>query len=103
VRYYLLFIDLAEKPVLFSGAGWHAGAKIRLWLRTEARMEVYSDSACDDVLDWAQDGRLVHVQMSDWVICEAAGLAEGLKSRPATYFLEKVFCRLIVGCRAFPS
>jgi uroporphyrin-III C-methyltransferase/precorrin-2 dehydrogenase/sirohydrochlorin ferrochelatase len=61
VRYYLLFIDLAEKPVLFSGAGWHAAAKIRLWLKTEARMEVYGDPACDDVLDWAQDGRLVHV------------------------------------------
>ncbi len=72
MRYYPLFIDLAEKRVLFSGAGLHAAAKIRLLLKTEVRIEVYGDPACDEILDWAQDGRLVHFPR-----CPTAADADG--------------------------
>lgn len=106
-RFYRAVLSFAHrlggKRVLFSGAGLHAAAKIRLLLKTEARIEFYGDPACDNVLDWAQNGQLVHFSRCLTAgICEAAGLAEGSNSRPRYVRSGKGFCRLIVACRAFP-
>ena len=58
MRYYPLFLDLKNKKVVFSGAGDHAAAKIRLLLKTEAEIVVIGEDPCDDVLQWAELGKI---------------------------------------------
>lgn len=58
MRYYPLFLDLKEKKVVFSGAGEHAAAKIRLLLKTEAQIHVFGPNPCSDVLEWAAQGKI---------------------------------------------
>ncbi len=83
---------LGGKRVLFSGAGLHVAAKIRLLLKTEARIEFYGDPACDNVLDRAQDGQLVHFSRCLTAgICVARALRRARTAAPATYVLEKAF------------
>lgn len=58
MRYYPLFLDLKGKKVVFSGAGDHAAAKIRLLLKTEAEIIVIGHEPCGDVLQWAELGKI---------------------------------------------
>lgn len=62
MRYYPIFLDLRGKKVVFSGAGEHAAAKIRLLLKTEAAIAVYGSDSCEDVRQWAAEGRLTLVE-----------------------------------------
>ncbi len=57
---YPIFLKLAGRRVVFSGAGDHAAAKIKLLLKTEARIAVYGTAPCDDVLRWAAEGRIAY-------------------------------------------
>jgi uroporphyrin-III C-methyltransferase/precorrin-2 dehydrogenase/sirohydrochlorin ferrochelatase len=58
VRYYPIFIDLENRKVVFSGAGEHAAAKIRLLLKTSADIQVFGENPCESVSQWAAGGRL---------------------------------------------
>ena len=44
MRHYPVFVDLRDRTVVVSGAGDVAVAKLRLLLKTEARIEVYGRS-----------------------------------------------------------
>ena len=55
---YPVFLKTAGRRVVFSGAGDHAAAKIRLLMKSSARIEVFGTDVCDDVERWAGEGRL---------------------------------------------
>jgi len=59
VRYYPVFLDLQNHKVVFSGAGVHASAKIRLLLKSPAEIHVFGELPCADIVDWAHQGKLV--------------------------------------------
>jgi uroporphyrin-III C-methyltransferase/precorrin-2 dehydrogenase/sirohydrochlorin ferrochelatase len=58
VQTYPLFIKLAGQRVVFSGAGEHAAAKIKLLLKTEASIAVYGENPCAAVRHWFANGAL---------------------------------------------
>ena len=60
MRYYPLFVDLQQQRVVFSGGGANATAKIRLLLKTEANIHVFSEAPDDAVIAWAEEG-LIHL------------------------------------------
>lgn len=55
---YPVFLKLAGHRVVFSGAGEHAAAKIKLILKTEAKIAVYGENPCPDVLRWFANGAI---------------------------------------------
>jgi uroporphyrin-III C-methyltransferase/precorrin-2 dehydrogenase/sirohydrochlorin ferrochelatase len=58
MRHFPVFVDLRGRRVVVSGAGETAVAKLRLLLKTEARIEVYGSPPADAVRAWAAEGRL---------------------------------------------
>jgi uroporphyrin-III C-methyltransferase/precorrin-2 dehydrogenase/sirohydrochlorin ferrochelatase len=58
MRHYPVFLDLRGRSIIVSGAGEVAVAKLRLLMKTEARIEVYGAGPADAVVGWAQAGRL---------------------------------------------
>ncbi len=58
MKYFPLFLDLAEKKVAISGAGETAVPKIRLLLKTDARIEVFGKKPAPDVINWHNRGKL---------------------------------------------
>ena len=58
MRYYPVFLDFADADVLVVGAGEVAARKLRLIARTPARIRVVAPEACEDVRQWAEQGRL---------------------------------------------
>ena len=58
MRYYPVFLDLEGQRVVFSGAGEHAAAKIKLLLKTTADILVVGENPCADVLRWAQEEKI---------------------------------------------
>ena len=58
MRHFPIFLDLTDRRVVFSGAGDSAEPKIRLVLKTGARIEVYGDDSNDQIQDWARKGRI---------------------------------------------
>src|SRR5690606_23494543 len=58
MRHFPVFLDLAGRRVVVSGAGETAIAKLRLLLKTEARIVVFSPDAAPLVRGWADEGRL---------------------------------------------
>ncbi len=61
MRHFPLFRDLRGRRVVVSGGGETAVAKLRLLLKTEARVAVYAADPAPEVLRWAQEGRLILV------------------------------------------
>ncbi|MEL6752314.1 MAG: bifunctional precorrin-2 dehydrogenase/sirohydrochlorin ferrochelatase, partial [Pseudomonadota bacterium] len=59
---YPIFLKLAGRRVIFSGAGDHAAAKIKLLLKTEARITVIGTEPCADVRGWAETGRITLIE-----------------------------------------
>ncbi len=59
MRYYPLFLDLKDGKVVFSGAGDHAAAKIRLLLKTPASIHVVGTDPCEEVVSWASEGKII--------------------------------------------
>lgn len=58
MRHFPIFLDTRGRGVVVSGAGACAAAKLRLLLKTEARLHVYGAQADAQVQTWAQQGRL---------------------------------------------
>lgn len=73
MQHYPLFLNLKGKHVIFSGAGDHAAAKIRLLLKTEAQILVFGNAPCSHVLDWHEKGLLaLHLRSVEWQdLCNA--------------------------------
>lgn len=59
MRHFPIFLDLAGRRVVVSGAGETAVAKLRLLLKTEAAIHVFGEAPSDVVATWANSGRLV--------------------------------------------
>jgi uroporphyrin-III C-methyltransferase/precorrin-2 dehydrogenase/sirohydrochlorin ferrochelatase len=62
MRHYPVFLDLRDRSIVVSGAGEVAVAKLRLLMKTEARIEVYGAHPADEVCAWAKAGRLALVE-----------------------------------------
>lgn len=58
MRYFPIYLDTQNRRVAVSGASECAAAKLRLLLKTEARISVYGRDAGPDVRRWAAEGRL---------------------------------------------
>ena len=62
MRHFPVFVDLRDRTVVVSGAGDVAVAKLRLLMKTEARIEVYGADPAPEIRAWAREGRLVLVE-----------------------------------------
>jgi uroporphyrin-III C-methyltransferase/precorrin-2 dehydrogenase/sirohydrochlorin ferrochelatase len=62
MRHFPIFLDLAGRRVVVSGAGETAVAKLRLLLKTEARITVFGEDPDLAVRGWAGEGRLTLVE-----------------------------------------
>ena len=75
MKHFPIYLDLSDRTVIVSGAGSTAVPKLRLLLKTPARIHVFGQDAHRDVELWAAEGRLRHfrrpVATSD---VEGAGL-----------------------------
>lgn len=58
MKYFPIFANLRDKPVLVVGAGSVARRKITLLLKTSARITVIAKNACDEIVQWHQEGKL---------------------------------------------
>jgi uroporphyrin-III C-methyltransferase/precorrin-2 dehydrogenase/sirohydrochlorin ferrochelatase len=58
MRFFPVFLRVADHRIVLSGGGEAAVAKLRLLLKTEARLEVYAEAADPIIRDWAAEGRL---------------------------------------------
>jgi uroporphyrin-III C-methyltransferase/precorrin-2 dehydrogenase/sirohydrochlorin ferrochelatase len=58
VRYFPIFADLDDTLVIVSGAGEMAAAKLRLLLKTGARIAVFGEEPLPQIEEWARQGRL---------------------------------------------
>jgi len=56
VRYFPLFADMADQTVFVSGAGEAAASKLRLLLKTPARIVVFGTEPIEEILEWQQMG-----------------------------------------------
>ncbi len=62
MRHFPVFLDLRGRRVVVSGAGETAVAKLRLLLKTEARIVVYGAEPDGQVRAWAAERRLTLVE-----------------------------------------
>lgn len=60
MHHYPIFLAMADARVLLSGGGAAALAKLRLLMKTPARIEVYTSSPAPEIEAWA---RAQHVQL----------------------------------------
>ncbi len=74
MRHYPVFLDLRDRSVIVSGAGPVAAAKLRLLMKTEARIEVYGTDPLPEIAGWAAEGRL-HLVPREIARGDAAGAA----------------------------
>ncbi|WP_085879368.1 siroheme synthase CysG [Roseisalinus antarcticus] len=61
MQHFPIFLNLAGRRVVLSGGGETAVAKLRLLLKTEARLTVFATEPCDQVRAWADAGRITLV------------------------------------------
>ncbi|WP_349363975.1 MAG: siroheme synthase CysG [Roseitalea porphyridii] len=59
MRHFPVFVNLDGRRVIVSGAGETAVAKLRLLLKTEARIAVFGENAVLQVRQWAAEGSIV--------------------------------------------
>ncbi|WP_425595669.1 siroheme synthase [Roseovarius nanhaiticus] len=58
MRHFPIFIALEGRRVVLSGGGDAALAKLRLLMKTEARLTVFSEAPAPEIESWAGAGRL---------------------------------------------
>ena len=58
MKHYPIFLSVECRNILLSGGGAAAIAKLRLLLKTEANLHVYSKTPAPEIVKWAADGRL---------------------------------------------
>jgi uroporphyrin-III C-methyltransferase/precorrin-2 dehydrogenase/sirohydrochlorin ferrochelatase len=59
MKHFPIFLDVSQSRLLLSGGGDAALAKLRLLMKTEARIEVFAPAPADEITAWADEGRLV--------------------------------------------
>ncbi len=60
MKYFPLFLDLVGKKVVISGAGTTAVPKIRLLMKTRARILVFGMMPEPEIINWHSQGKLIH-------------------------------------------
>lgn len=58
MQHYPIFLAMEGTRVLLSGGGAAAMAKLRLLMKTPARIEVYARTPASEIVTWARQGRL---------------------------------------------
>lgn len=58
MKHFPIFMALTEREVVVSGGGDAAVAKLRLLLKTDARLTVFAPDAAPEIAAWADTGRL---------------------------------------------
>ena len=58
MRHFPIYVALQDRRVVLSGGGEPALAKLRLLLKTEARIDVFASEPAPEITDWAGEGRL---------------------------------------------
>ncbi|RMH16375.1 MAG: uroporphyrinogen-III C-methyltransferase [Gammaproteobacteria bacterium] len=58
MQYFPVFLNLQDRSCLVIGAGQVAERKIRLLLRTAAQMDVVAPDCTENILRWADEGRI---------------------------------------------
>jgi uroporphyrin-III C-methyltransferase / precorrin-2 dehydrogenase / sirohydrochlorin ferrochelatase len=59
VKYFPIFLSVQNRRILVSGGGAAAVAKLRLLLKTEARITVFATQPAPEISAWADAGRLI--------------------------------------------
>jgi uroporphyrin-III C-methyltransferase / precorrin-2 dehydrogenase / sirohydrochlorin ferrochelatase len=62
MRFFPVFLRVADQRIVVSGGGEAAVAKLRLLLKTEARIEVYATEVDPVILGWEAEGRLTVIR-----------------------------------------
>lgn len=84
MQHFPIFVDLRAQRVALSGGGDAAEAKLRLLLKTEARIEVYATDPSDAIRGWAEDGKLILIRRdAEAVDLTGARLAYGAEEDAA--------------------
>jgi uroporphyrin-III C-methyltransferase/precorrin-2 dehydrogenase/sirohydrochlorin ferrochelatase len=73
MRHFPIFVDMTGQRIVVSGGGEAAVAKLRLLLKTPARIEVFAAAPCAEVEAWAEDKLTLHRQALE------AGDAQGAR------------------------
>ena len=60
MKHFPIYMAVADRRIALSGGGDAALAKLRLLLKTEARIEVYATDAAPEIHAWAAEGRLTY-------------------------------------------
>ncbi|TBX26126.1 siroheme synthase CysG [Nioella sediminis] len=58
MKHFPIFLSVENRRILLSGGGEAALAKLRLLLKTEARVEVFTETPAPEIAAWADEGRL---------------------------------------------
>lgn len=58
MQHFPIFLAVAGRRIVLSGGGEAALAKLRLLLKTEARLTVFAADPAPEIRDWAKTGRL---------------------------------------------
>lgn len=59
MKHFPIFLAVEHRRILLEGGGDAALAKLRLLLKTEARIEVFADAPAPEIADWADTGKLM--------------------------------------------
>lgn len=66
MKHFPIFLSVEGQRIVVAGGGDAAVAKLRLILKTEARVEVFTDAPANEISAWAKDGRLtIHTRPLD--------------------------------------
>ncbi len=77
MQHFPIFLNVRNARIVVSGGGEAALAKLRLLLKTEARIEVFAAVAAPEIVGWAAEGRLALARR---------GLAEGDVTGAALFY-----------------
>lgn len=58
MKYFPIFLDVQEKNIVVAGGGEAAICKLRIILKTTAKVSVYASKVDPEILSWAKEGKL---------------------------------------------
>ena len=58
MQHFPIFLSVQNKPIIVSGGGAAAVAKLHLLMKTTAQITVFCPHPSDDIHNWAAEGRL---------------------------------------------
>ena len=62
MRHFPIFLSVAGRRIVVAGGGEAAAAKLRLLLKTDARIEVFADDPSAEIAVWAAEGQLTLIR-----------------------------------------